>query len=381
MKLPVISSLAIFLVILGSCTKTNLETKQERLVLPEEHYDYESTNVESPFIMDNTPFDNPTTDAGATLGRVLFNDKRLSKSNAVSCGSCHKPENGFGDDKALSKGFVNGDTRRNSMAIVNLKQKSSFFWDQRENTLEEMVMAPISDHIEMGLEDDELLPRLELLDYYPELFETAFGTPTITREKVAKALGQYLRAMVSNSSKFDAGIQVNFQNFTASELNGKELFFDKLPCGSCHGDQNFAGWGAANIGMDMEYADNGIGELHPNQIQPSGMFTIPSLRNISLTAPYMHDGRFSTLEEVVDHYASGIEPHDWLDFRLQFTPIWNQEISDHVINNDDNSSFGDPLRLSLTESEKQDLINFLHTLTDYEFITDPKFSNPFVYEN
>lgn len=380
MKNTVIITLAALVLIIASCNKTPLEALSEKLVLPEQPYDYTVDNNLSPFFLDNTPSNNLTTDHGATLGRVLFHDKRLSKSNIISCASCHKPENGFGDDKALSKGFINQETRRNSMAIVNLKQKANFFWDQREDQLEEQVMAPISDHIEMGLDDDELVPRLNLLDYYPELFQAAFGSTEITREKVSMALSQYLRAMESYSSKYDAGFETNFQNFTPSELNGKDLFFDKLPCGSCHGDNNLSGWGWANIGLEMEYEDNGTGEIHFSNPEPNGSFAIPTLRNIALSAPYMHDGRFNTLEEVIDHYASNIEPHDWLDHRLRFSNFWNQDISDNVTNTSENSTHGDPLRMSLSASEKQDLVNFMKTFTDYDFITDPKYSNPFVYE-
>ena len=374
-------SLLALVIIVGSCTKSNLDVVQEKLVLPEVLYDYTTDNNSNPFGFNNTPFTNQTTDEGATLGRVLFNDKRLSKSNIISCASCHKPEFGFGDNKAFSKGFVNGDTKRNSMAIINLKEKESFFWDQRETLLEEQVMRPISDHIEMGLDDDELVPSLERLDYYPELFEEAFGSPAITRERVSMALSQYLRSMVSKSSKYDIGGQNNFQNFTSSERNGLNLFFQDLPCGRCHGDNNLGNWRAANIGLDTEYTDNGVGDLPNNQFEAPGTFSIPSLRNIALTAPYMHDGRFNTLEEVVEHYTSGMKNHDWLDSRLRFSPSWTGETSSHVINTPENSTFGDPLLFSLTETEKQDLVNFMKTLTDYDFISDPKFSNPFVYED
>jgi len=193
-------------VIISSCSKGELSALEEKLILPEETYDYASaTENVNPFPFDNTPEDNQITDLGATLGRVLFNDKRLSKSNLISCSSCHLPQNGFGDSKALSTGFVHEETRRNSMPIVNLRNKFNFFWDGRETVLEEQVLRPVADHVEMGLDDEELVPKLEQIEYYPDLFEDAFGDSDITRERISKAISQYLRAMISSSSKYDEG--------------------------------------------------------------------------------------------------------------------------------------------------------------------------------
>ena len=334
-------------VIISSCSKGELSALEEKLILPEETYDYASaTENVNPFPFDNTPEDNQITDLGATLGRVLFNDKRLSKSNLISCSSCHLPQNGFGDSKALSTGFVHEETRRNSMPIVNLRNKFNFFWDGRETVLEEQVLRPVADHVEMGLDDEELVPKLEQIEYYPDLFEDAFGDSDITRERISKAISQYLRAMISSSSKYDEGRESNFENFTTSAFSLKELIKDE-----------------------------------ENNFQMQGFFSIPSLRNVSLTGPYMHDGRFNTLEEVISHYESGVQAHNSLDSRLRFGfTSWNQqEVNPIFQNTEENSEFGDPLRFSLSDTEKQDLINFMLTLTDMEFITDPRFSNPFVY--
>lgn len=365
-----------------ACSKDDLQTKTEKLELPDTPFDY---TVESPwdnaYGFDNTPVNNQTTDLGATLGRVLFHDKRLSKSNRVSCASCHARASGFADDKALSQGFVNGDTRRNSMALVNLKTKFDFFWDQRATELESQVLMPITDHIEMGLDnEDELIQKLDQIIYYPELFADAFGDEEITLDRVSKALAQYMRSLISFNSKYDLAVFSTFDNFTDSENNGMDLFFNKLHCGQCHNGPDFRGWGNTNIGLEMDYVDNGASEL--NGEQEGGNFVIPTLRNIAVTGPYMHDGRFETLKEVIDHYASGVQNHDWLDFRLKFFPSgWSQTIdSPNILNDISNSEAGDPLRLILSDGEVEDLINFLKTLSDSEMLNDPKYSNPFVYE-
>jgi len=373
-------------VIIVSCSKDSIKPLEERLVLPEETYDYTTEEDSGPFLggFDNTPEDNLITDDGATLGRVLFHDKRMSKSNLISCSSCHLPKFGFGDNKAKSNGFVHEKTKRNSMAIVDLKDKANFFWDGRENILEEQVLRPVSDHIEMGIEQNELAPRIESLPYYADLFEKAFGDTEVTTDRVSKALSQYLRSMVSSNSKFDEGVENQFDNFTSSELNGRSLFFEELHCGSCHNGKNLGGWGATNIGLEMEYEDGGYADVDGGLEEQKGVFSVPTLRNIELTAPYMHDGRFNTLEEVIDHYASGVQSHQSLDFRLRFFEFgqWGTQNSsnDHFTTNTGNTAEGDPLRFELSVSEKNDLINFMKTLTDTEFINDVRFSNPFVYQ-
>ncbi|MEM7162938.1 MAG: cytochrome c peroxidase [Bacteroidota bacterium] len=375
-KSIVLLALACLAILIG-CTRDDLRPRTEKLTLPDTPYDYTVDNPwNGAFFFDNTPPDNILTDDGATLGRVLFHDKRLSKSNRIACASCHVQHKAFGDDVAKSDGFVNDKTRRNSMVLVNLRHKPTFFWDERESILEDQVMQPISDHIEMGLDDEELIAKLNELYYYPDLFEKAFGDADISLDRISKAIAQYMRSLQSFTSKWDEGNFNNFEDYTASELNGKSLFFEKLHCATCHSGPDLRGWGSANIGLDLVYEDNGIGEWSFGD----GMFSIPTLKNIAKSGPYMHDGRFETLEEVIDHYIDGIEPHDFLDFRLRFGDGWGSINFPNVINDASNSSVGDPLRLNLTSQEKQDLINFLHTLTDVEMMTDPKFSDPFSYE-
>lgn len=371
-----------FVLLLVACSKDDLQPKTEKLVLPETPFDYTVDNPwSSPYGVDNTPTNNPTTDLGATLGRVLFHDKRLSKSNRVSCAGCHAQTDGFADDKAFSQGFVNDQTRRNSMSLVNLKSKFNFFWDSRATELESQVLLPITDHIEMGLDDeDELINKLDQIDYYPELFSDAFGDEEITLERVSMAMAQYMRALESFNSKYDKEVFNQFENFSLSEKNGMDLFFNKLHCGQCHNGSDFRGWGHANVGLDLVYEDNGASELSGNG--EGGNFVIPTLRNIAVSGPYMHDGRFETLEEVIEHYANGVQNHEWLDFRLRFFASgWSQTIdSPNILNNVQNSEEGDPLKLVLSDEEVADLVNFLETLTDTEMLNDPKYSSPFVYE-
>lgn len=306
----------------------------------------------------------PITDEAATLGRVLFYDPQLSLNNAVACASCHHQDKAFADGQKLSKGFAGKITPRNSMSIVNVGLNNNLFWDSRLASLQVMVTHPIQNHIEMGMESmTDIEDKLQKVDYYPDLFEKAYGTQEITAEKVSNALTQFLAAMKTGKSKFDEGMTNNFRNYNALELAGQELFMSaKTKCGSCHAGINFAApdfpggeygqpsvKGTANIGLDLNYADPGKGD---------GKFRIPSLRNIALTAPFMHDGRFETLEEVVEHYNSGVQAHHSLDHNLI----------------DEN---GQPQRLNLSDFEKKALVAFLHTLTDEAFIKDERFSNPF----
>lgn len=313
------------------------------------------------------PADNPITDAGATLGRVLFYDKKLSFNNTVSCGSCHHQAEGFADSKKFSVGFEGQLTGRNANSIVNASMQSSYFWDGREVRLEDMVLKPINNHIEMGIDKIENLDKkLSGTSYYPELFNKAFGSTEISKVKISKALAQFLRSMVSFGSKADQSA-----NLSAQEEKGFQIFINKANCDRCHAGANMRGYyedlsiiggsvGAfANIGLDEKYSDKGLGAF---QAEKEGYFRVPTLRNIELTAPYMHDGRFGSLEEVVEHYNSGIKNHPLLSLELRSN--W-----------DPNSL---PLKLNLTPEEKSDLVAFLKTLTDKKLLADERYSDPFV---
>ncbi|WP_334057401.1 cytochrome-c peroxidase [Polaribacter sp. P097] len=345
-------------------SNSDLEILAETLNLPANSFNYENVILPNHFLAngtaqeDNTPNNNPITDEGATLGRVLFYDKQLSVNNAVSCASCHDQSTGFSDVNTLSVGFNGELTARNSMVLANAKfyDNGRFFWDERAESLEEQVLLPIQDAVEMGLTLDELESKLQNEAYYSVLFTRAFGDDEISSERIALALAQFVRSMVSYQSKYDEGLaqtnnqNANFPNFTASENLGKNLFFsNRTRCSDCHDTNAFVGDRARNNGLDAVLTDEGRND---------GEFKVPSLRNIELTAPFMHDGRFSTLEEVIEHYNSGVQNSADLDGRLR--------------------QGNGVRRLNLTDAEKQALVDFLRTLTDEEFIFDEKFSDPFV---
>jgi cytochrome c peroxidase len=319
----------------------------------------------------NTPAANAITDWGATLGRVLFYDKTLSKNNSISCASCHNQANGFSDTARLSKGFAGGFTGRNSMSLIMAKYypNGRFFWDQRAATLEQQVLTPIQDLVEMGVTLDTLVKRVQTQPYYASLFTKAFGSATINSDLISKALSQFVRSIVSYQSKYDAGRSTLppapapppnavFPNFTAEENRGKELFL--LPqngCAACHGSETFTAPQEKNNGLDAINTDLGFGAVTNNPAD-RGLFKVTSLRNVALTAPYMHDGRFKTLEEVIEHYNSGVKNNPNLSPQLRLPN-------------------GQPRLLNLSPADKAALVAFLKTLTDNAVSADVKFSNPF----
>lgn len=333
--------------------------------------------------LDNTPADNPITSAGATLGRVLFYDVALSLNETVSCASCHPQANAFADPVELSEGFEGGLTGRNSMGLTNSRFYATghFFWDERAETLEDQVLRPIQDPVEMGMTLEGLVARLEERPYYPFLFEQAFGEPTIDPERISRALAQFVRSITSYRSAYDEGIAevggnplLDFPSFTAQQNLGKQVFFGLGNCAPCHlGQQGdplppgtpppnaaiFMVVEPANNGLEASLIgeDNGVGD-QLDDIAFNGMFKSPSLRNADLTGPYMHDGRFETLTHVIQHYDSGVLPHPNLDDRLK-------------------DPMGQPQRLNMQTAEKQALQVFLGTLTDTALVEDPRFADPF----
>lgn len=373
MKKTTITTLAvaIFCVVIWSCNRTAVTYVPRIPQLPQSAYNYIDTQVITTqgnpwgngFVPDNTPSNNPITNAGATLGRVLFYDKLLSLDNNVSCGSCHKQQFAFADNTAFSTGFMGGKTKRNSMPVVNQKMNFSFFWDSRASTLEQQSTMPVQNHIEMGMENlNNIAPKLIKAGYYTSLFKDAFGSSDINADRIAAALAQFMRSITSSHSKFDAGTANSFINFTQTEKDGMK-FFTSFRCGSCHSGQNFNnnGQGWANIGLDVTDKDLGIGGTNGSSFQ-NGAFRIPSLRNIALTAPYMHDGRYATLSDVLLHY-NNIQPNANLDFLLR-TDAWG-------------SKTVTPVQFNMTDYQKSAIIAFLNTLTDEQLIHDPRFSDPF----
>jgi cytochrome c peroxidase len=364
--------------------------------LPEIPYNYSDPNFPdtfTPYVLgfDNTPTDNPITDDGVTLGRVLFYDKKMSINNTISCASCHKQERGFSDDVPKSLGFDGAHTFRNSMGFANagFYAAENFFWDHRASTLEDQVLMPIQDEVEMGMTMENLVEKLKTLDYYQPLFENAFGSTDVSTDLISKALAQFIRSIYSYNTKYDQGIEItndifiDFPNFTAEENLGKDIFNGKLTpdaigtCITCHMPNNvplhfdqpipenanqviFSGAEEDNVGLDIDInvEDNGVGVILGIE-SLYGHFKTPSLRNIELTGPYMHDGRLETLEDVVEHYSTGVLAHPYL--------------SAHMMNGE-----GEPRHLDLTTEESAALVAFMKTLTDYELISDEKFSDPFV---
>jgi len=310
------------------------------------------------------------------LGRVLFYDKLLSINNSVACASCHKRAFGFADNVAFSRGFENVVTKRNSMPIQNLSafseffiadenrfiQSSILFWDGRESSLNTMVMRPILNHIEMGMSDMATLSRkIAAMPYYQPLFAKAFGSSEVSPERIANALASFSQSIRSTETRFDRMMNRGESNLlSANELRGLQLFFTEYDCNSCHQvvtPNGYAtmGGGFADIGLDNQ--DVGRGGF-TRKVTDEGKFKIPSLRNVELTAPYMHDGRFQTLDEVLDHYSVDIQDTPNLDARLT--------------NKD-----GTPKRMNIPENDKRAIIAFLKTLTDYKVVTDSKFASPF----
>ncbi|MEM6531358.1 MAG: cytochrome c peroxidase [Myxococcota bacterium] len=362
---------------------------QAVLALPETPLNYENPSLPSLFdsaavrALHNAPADNPITDEGATLGRVLFYDTLLSANRTLSCSSCHASGAGFSDPDQFSTGFEGGFTGRNSMSLMNLAYyaNGAMFWDERADSLEEQVLMPIQDTVEMGLTLEQLVQRVEDTDYYPLLFELAFGDSAVTSERISFALAQYVRSIVSSGTRYDEGLaaaggntNMDFANFSAEENRGKELFFAPAGagganCAVCHADADGApGPRATAVILQMGRArnnglaantsdDGGLGDV-TGRPQDDGLFKSSSLRNIALTGPYMHDGSLETLRDVVEHYNSGIEDHPNLDRVLR-------------------GRGNQPQRLDLSDDDIDAVVAFMETLTDESVVNDERFTNPF----
>ena len=314
------------------------------------------------------PAGNPVTVEGVALGRRLFYETRLSSNNRVSCATCHRQELAFADDQALSIGVTGNATKRNSMSLANLTWVRNFFWDGRSEGLEAQAAVPLSHPDEMGQAPEVGAHKLQATKEYPLLFKKAFGSTVITAENIVKAISQFERTLISCNSKYDQYLQGKYQP-TASELNGITLFFANpnpeknirgAACSHCHGGPKTFSELYHNNGLDSLPQDSGRATV-TQQFIDKGRFRVATLRNIALTAPYMHDGRFKSLDEVVDHYSDHIKYGVTLSIFLQ-----------------NNSNTANGTQLNLTAQEKKDLIAFLNMLTDKSFITDKRFSNPFL---
>lgn len=319
---------------------------------------------------DNTPPTNRTTNAGATLGRVLFNDKRLSTTNTVSCASCHQQSNGFADAPRFSAGVVPGvTTTTHAMRLGNARfyRAGSMFWDKRAASLETQATQPIQNPVEMGYDAahggiNALITKMQALPYYPALFKWVYGSTAITEAKIQNALAQFQRSMVGADSRWDVGyakvynpqladkgLSLDVPGLTAQENRGRQLFMlppaqGGVACAACHQPPTFAlAPNSLSNGLD---AGNTV------------VFKSPSLKNVALSKAFMHDGRFATLEQVVDHYDRGVQDGPALDNRLK-------------------RPNGQPRVLNLSAADKAALVAFMKTLTDNSMLTDARFSDPF----
>lgn len=318
------------------------------------------------------------TDAGATLGRVLFYDKNLSTNNTISCASCHIQSRAFSDIAIASAG-VNGSTGRHSMRLINTRfsNETRFFWDERASSLEDQSTQPIRDHNEMGFSGldgapnfEDLLLKMADLEYYPLLFTAAFGDELITETRMQSALGQFISSIQSFDSRYDTGRAVApndgapFANFSPQENQGKQLFLAPpvfnatgvridggVGCAGCHSPATFSiGPLSLNNGVIGVIGDSGASDFINTRS--------PSLRDLANNGPFFHDGSASNLEAVIAHYNTGIELNPNLDPRL--------------------SPGGNPQRLNLTDVEIDALVAFLETLSGSAVYTDPKWADPFL---
>jgi cytochrome c peroxidase len=310
------------------------------------------------------PADNLMTIDGLHLGRKLFYDPILSVDSTISCASCHQPAGSFTDGLASSVG-VGGHTSRSSMSLINIGfHYHGLFWDGRSASLEEQALVPVEDPLEMGEQWSRVVEKLQRHESYPGEFRKAFGienSADITKELAAKAIAQFERSLISGgNTRYDRFARGEIF-LDENEYNGFLMFFDFEPtlpdaeCGHCHNAPLFATSDYFNNGLQesadfQSFQDKGLG-LVTGKASDNGKFKAPSLRNIVFSAPYMHDGRFQTLNEVVDHYSSGGK----------------------------NSPTKSPLLypLHLTQSQKADLISFILTLTDSSSLTNEAFQNPF----
>ena len=291
---------------------------------------------------------NKVTNAGFELGKKLFFDPRLSRNNTISCGSCHQPFAAFAQlDHAVSHGVEDRLGTRNSPGLFNLNWHTGFFWDGGVNHIESQPLNPIKNPLEMDETLENILVKLNADQDYQRRFRQAFGNDTINTQRILKALAQFMGMLVSSNSKYDKHIRGEAGGeLTAAELNGLSIF--RSNCSSCHSEPLFS---------DFSYRNNG---LKPSVVNDSGRavitrtttdlhkFKVPSLRNLKYTGPYMHDGRITSLDKVLDHYATGIHQSATLD------PVLKSGIS-------------------LTAQERADLLSFLNTLNDEEFVKEAKF--------
>ena len=318
--------------------------------------------------IDNTPVNDPVNDAVATLGRVMFYDAALSFNDTTSCSTCHKQSIGFDDDEQRSTGLNGDQTAQHAMRLGNVRyyEPGEMFWNRRAVDLEDQAIQPILDETEMGWVNNggtaALITKIEGLAYYPALFEFVYGDPAITDARIEQSLAHFQRAMISSDSRWDRAYADVFgvgapnralnqalPGFSASENRGRELFMTGRNAGgagclTCHVPPTFT--------LTQNSRSNGL------DAGETTVFKSPSLKNVGRSTFFMHDGRFTSLRQVVDHYADGVQAGPALDNRLQ--------------------QGNTPLRLNLSEADREALVDFMLTLSDETLEADPKFADPFL---
>lgn len=362
-----VAMLMILMASLYSCQKNSDSTTD--IEIPETLPGYDSSSFELDYGIlppPNIPEDNPLTIEKVKLGRMLFYEKKLSKGETQSCADCHLQEDGFSDARQFSLGVDELPGKRQAMAVFNMAwHNNGFFWDGRAPLLRDQALMPIQDPLEMNETLDNVMVKLNQEKDYRFQFAKAFKDPEITEEKMALAMEAFMFTIVSNHSKFDQFLLGEYV-FTETEQRGFDLFFTEFDpngsekggeCFHCHAGVNFTNNKYMNNGLDTDdqFEDEGYYATTEN---PADMarFKVPSLRNIANTAPYMHDGRFETLEEVLEHYNTGVQESSTIDDIMQFNL--------------------DP-GLQLTEQDKADLVAFMKTLSDDTFLNNPDYSDPF----
>ena len=352
----------LLLVLFSSCKKNEVDISITPYTL----------DVPSHFPAMHIPADNPMSVEGVELGRRLFYDTRLSRDNSISCASCHSQEHAFSDPNKFSIGVEGKIGKRQSMALVNLGWQSAFFWDGRAETLEKQILHPVVDPLEMDQTWSAAVQKLQAVDQYKNEFYRVFGVVDFDSSHVSKAIAQFLRTLISGQAKYDVmykyrnSLPLNafeqnlYTQITNEEWAGMDLFFSLTngDCLHCHDGPLVEIPGMfANNGLDNQFPDLGRMIVTGNA-NDRGKFKVPSLRNIEYTAPYMHDGRFATLDEVINHYSFGVIESATIDPMMEFSHQGG---------------------VQLDMQEHQLIRAFLKTFTDQRFLNNPNFKDPGSY--
>lgn len=335
----------------------NCSSKEEEIYVPIPY------NLETPSLFSDKliapiiPTNNPLTEEGIALGKKLFFDKILSGDETQSCATCHEPQKAFTDNLQFSAGIDGNLGTRNAMPLFNLAWNfdERFAWDGKEFSLEKQALEPVSNPIELHSDWVNVANKLQNHSEYTTLFLRAFGTSTIDSTLITKAIAQFERTLISGNSKFDQFLRGE-TTLTPEEQNGFDVFMDEArgDCFHCHGSNNNPLWTDNqfhNNGLDTVFLDLGLGAITGDPAD-NGKFKSPSIRNLEFTAPYMHDGRFATLEDVINHYSEGLQPSSTID------PLM-KKINQGGVN--------------LSPQDKSDLKAFLLSLSDFDFINNPDF--------